>query len=67
MIRLQVQNNPSQPIIIQAQPQSPQIIQVRIFLFPTLIPLRSFLCPADLLLHADLGRMHGIRKEKFHM
>lgn len=29
MIRLQVQNNPSQPIIIQAQPQqSPQIIQV---------------------------------------
>ncbi|CAH1286839.1 unnamed protein product [Chrysodeixis includens] len=29
MIRLQVQNNPNQPIIIQAQPQqSPQIIQV---------------------------------------
>ncbi|XP_072948246.1 nuclear transcription factor Y subunit gamma-like isoform X2 [Epargyreus clarus] len=29
MIRLQMQNNPSQPIIIQAQPQqSPQIIQV---------------------------------------
>ncbi|XP_037873764.1 nuclear Y/CCAAT-box binding factor C subunit NF/YC isoform X2 [Bombyx mori] len=30
MIRLQVQNNPNQPIIIQAQPQqSPQIIQVQ--------------------------------------
>ncbi|XP_049880183.1 nuclear transcription factor Y subunit gamma-like [Pectinophora gossypiella] len=28
MIRLQVQNNPSQPIIIQTQHQSPQIIQV---------------------------------------
>ncbi|KAL4708666.1 hypothetical protein ACJJTC_008192 [Scirpophaga incertulas] len=28
MIRLHVQNNPNQPFIIQAQPQSPQIIQV---------------------------------------
>ncbi|XP_041973080.1 nuclear transcription factor Y subunit C-6 [Aricia agestis] len=28
MIRLQVQNNPGQPVLIQAQPHSPQIIQV---------------------------------------